>query len=175
MNNTLRRYILKSEKSPNQFIEGWAIIVIDTSNGFFSAVSDFGNYSYLWSNPGCEFRKFLMDCNADYFHGKIMMGRPDRKVFDDEATLRAVKDYLSSDLNIHTDLKPRELRLLERYSFEDEEEFKEWMEETTIDHPWELIQMRPEPQSWQFCTLILPRFQAMLKKELKEEGNEGNE
>lgn len=63
-NATLRRYALPSVKG-----EGWAIIVIG-SDGYFSTVSDWGNYAYLWTHPGCEFRHFLAGLDADYFWGR---------------------------------------------------------------------------------------------------------
>ena len=75
----LHRYALPSVKG-----EGWAIVVLG-SDGYFSAVSDWGNYAYIWTHPGCEFRRFLVGCDAHYFWTKIMHGRKAR-VFDEERT-----------------------------------------------------------------------------------------
>lgn len=45
--------------------EGEAFIFL-TSNGCFSAVSDFGNYSYVWRNPGVDdFRKYWIKDKFD--------------------------------------------------------------------------------------------------------------
>src|SRR4051812_42726931 len=84
---TLRRYSLPSEKG-----EGWAIVVLG-SDGFFSAVSDWGNYAYIWTNPGCEFRKFLTQVDASYFWSKITSGRTTR-VFDPEETEKNIDKAL---------------------------------------------------------------------------------
>ena len=47
----LKRYSLPSIKG-----EGYAEIVLDTSDGYFSTISDFGNYCYHWHNHGYQVR-----------------------------------------------------------------------------------------------------------------------
>jgi hypothetical protein len=55
---------------------GWARIWI-TDDATFTCVSDWGNYSYWWGGPGCEFRLFLARCDDSYLTGCFLGG--DRK------------------------------------------------------------------------------------------------
>lgn len=84
---TLRRYVLKSNPQ-----SGWAIIVIG-SDGYFSAVSDHGNFSYIWGAPGMEFRRFLTQCDPCYFRSKITHCR-ESEVWDDEAVEKNIRKRL---------------------------------------------------------------------------------
>lgn len=68
--------MLKYYKLPSIKGEGWAHISLNTETGFFATVSDWGNYAYIWTAPGGEFRAFLMGLQPDYLYGKLMMGRP---------------------------------------------------------------------------------------------------
>ena len=87
--------MLKSYYIPNdRSAEGYAYIVIDTDAGFFSTVSDWGNYAYRWSHPGCEFRKFLVGLEPDYLLRKLMSGRPDMQEYDDKRTMRSIFERL---------------------------------------------------------------------------------
>ena len=44
---SFRRYNIPSING-----EGWAVVVLDLKDGYFSTVSDWGNYSYMWPNIG---------------------------------------------------------------------------------------------------------------------------
>lgn len=51
--------------------EGWAKIIL-REDGFFAAVSDYGNYAYLWTHHGeDDFRKFFLKVNSDYIMSKL--------------------------------------------------------------------------------------------------------
>jgi hypothetical protein len=64
------------------------IIVCD--DGFFAAVSDYGNYAYRWTHHGCDdFRKFFLKCNPEYLQGKLA-----EKELSVEKSFRQVKDEL---------------------------------------------------------------------------------
>jgi len=69
-------------------MEGWGKFVIDSS-GYFSAVSDYGNYAFQWSafGEGVDFRDFLCSLNSDYLMGKL--GR--RDWFDSTKTHGKIK------------------------------------------------------------------------------------
>lgn len=175
----LKRYELRSTRETH---EGWAIFVLDTDRGFFSVVSDFGNYAYLWSSTGCEFRKFLIECDADYLHGKLMMGRPDREVFDGHETKKCILETLEEHNKGYLDDETgeggwehyaSEMNLLEEWApsdrFDDERAFEEWVGATRLSDAYECARHIPKPQSWQFCTKVMPRFKAMLKAELEAE------
>lgn len=54
---------------------GWLGQVVLTSDGMFSAVTDYGNMSFAWRHyGGGDFRKFLIGLSVDYFGGKIYQG-----------------------------------------------------------------------------------------------------
>lgn len=56
---------------PSRQGEGWAEIIL-REDGFFAAVSDYGNYSNLWSSHGCDdFRKFFFRVDVDYIVRKL--------------------------------------------------------------------------------------------------------
>src|ERR1700729_2369572 len=89
----LRKYTLHSVDN-----EGWAVVVIDTKDGYFSTVSDYGNYSFQWNaiGEGNEFRKFLIGLQPDYLHGKLMQGRPDAKIWDEDGTEANIRDGIET-------------------------------------------------------------------------------
>lgn len=86
---TLWRYSVPSKNG-----EGWAIFVLG-SDGFFSVVSDFGNYAFLWTDPGVkDFREFFLniDRKKGYFIRKLSNGQLD---YDNEKTQAFVTQALS--------------------------------------------------------------------------------
>lgn len=175
----LRRYDLKALNS----LGPWAIIVIDTDIGYFSAVSDHGNYAFRWSHPGGEFRAFLAQIDAPYAYSKLTR---QRTVYDDVETLKAVKEVLDkrrSDLHERFSLEEQKKELAKGLSEIDEEverledhddlieelNFYDWCQATSLVEPWEYQRTTSEPQCWAFCTKLLPRFQQMLRDELAQE------
>jgi hypothetical protein len=165
----LKRYTLPSIKH-----EGWAYIVIDTEIGFFSAVSDWGNYAFLWSNPGCEFREFLTQLNPDYLHSKLMFGRPDKNEYDDKATkahvIEVIKELIAEETNEDKiKLYQDELSFVYDYDFYGSFNFDNWVTRTCLEEAWVLKRTTPNYECWGFCTKVMPRFQKMLKEELTSE------
>jgi hypothetical protein len=157
--------------------EGWAVIVLDIPGLFFAAVSDYGNYAFQWTNigDGNEFRKFLVGLEPDYLHGKLMHGRGDAKVFDGEATFKAVKKHLMEVTKREdpTLYKREKSRLQEVGEFSSQSDFDHWMSDTDLDVPWEFAVRIPEPQCMQFCTKTFARFKEMLTEELRVESGYG--
>ena len=83
----LWRYALPSIRG-----SGWAIFVLG-SDGYFSAISDFGNYAYFWRAPGTEdFREFFLrvEWESDYFIQKLSPG-PE---YDGEETMKEIERAL---------------------------------------------------------------------------------
>ena len=156
----LKRYHVGKDEP----LGGWAIIVLDTEIGFFATVSDYGNYSYVWSSPGGEFRKFLCGVHTDYLYGKLTHVQD---VYDDEATKTAILARIEeSKRSLDYEL---EQRIFTEHDFDGEEGFNDWACNTSIDRAWELQARRPEPQCWHFCEKTFPRFQKMLEEELVAE------
>jgi len=166
----IRRYSLKNEGH-----SGWAIILIDTDIGFFSTVSDYGNYAYLWSAPGTEFRRFLLEVEPDYLLSKLLHGRADRlKIFDGDATKKEILKYIEENEQLGAREKnrqkyEREKELLEERSFDHQSDFEAWQSETLLDEPWEFGCWVPDPQCTAFCEKVMPRFQKLLQEELEKE------
>lgn len=116
-------YKLGSEKG-----EGWGKFVIDES-GYFSVVSDYGNYAFQWSamGEGVDVRDFLSGLDSDYLMGKL--GR--RNWFDSVATHKKIKRLIiemRKDNNA-TKEKAREAwrDIPEQYEFENT--YREYLEE----------------------------------------------
>ena len=170
----LKKYYIPSDRKSH---EGYAYIVIDTDTGFFATVSDYGNYAYLWTHPGCEFRKFLIGLEPDYLHGKLMHGRPDHQVFNGEATKAAIIEGIeqwnnsSKEDNDGTDQPDYkdELALIKDADFDSIRGFDDWCNLTTLDDTWEYQKMTPEPQCRAFCEKVMPRFKKLLEEELAQE------
>jgi hypothetical protein len=146
----IRRYDLPSTGVG----EGWAYIVLDTDIGFFAAVSDFGNYAYAWSQPGCEFRKFLIGCDTSYLSGKLLHGRGDRQVYDQEGTLKAIEEV---GLTTHG------------RSLDTEHEFYDWARESKDDGAFRLYVTKTNPECIAFCERVMPRFKELIRAELAAE------
>jgi len=66
---TAKSYTLRT---PNG---GWLGQVVLTSDGMFSAVTDYGNFGYTWRSYGPEnFRQFIIGLNIGYFATKMAGG-----------------------------------------------------------------------------------------------------
>jgi len=66
---TAKSYSLRTENG------SWLGQVVLTSDGMFSAVTDYGNMSFAWRHYGeGDFRKFLISLNVDYFGSKMYQG-----------------------------------------------------------------------------------------------------
>lgn len=57
----------------------WLGQVLLSSDGMFSAVTDWGNFAFVWRSFGSDgdFRKFLISLNAPYFGGKMYLSNAD--------------------------------------------------------------------------------------------------
>lgn len=52
----------------------WLGNVILSSNGIFSAVTDYGNFTYQWTSYGNDFKSFLKRLDPNYFATKMSCG-----------------------------------------------------------------------------------------------------
>jgi hypothetical protein len=159
----LRRYDLPSVNH-----EGWAVVVIDT-NGYFSTVSDYGNYAYWWGSMGVDdLREFLVRCNADYVRCKLDPSR----VLDGRRTEAGLRGIV---------LRARRRRKIDAYdareaweraSVDDAVAVHDWFSNypgTLPDDYYEAYHEMPNPQVVAFTERVLPRLQAALRVELAEE------
>lgn len=63
-----RSYTLRTETGQ------WLGQVVLTSDGFFSAVTDYGNLGFAWRHAGVDFREFILKLDIHYFAGKMQDG-----------------------------------------------------------------------------------------------------
>ncbi len=164
----LRRY-----KLPSLNHEGWAVVVIG-SDGYFSTASDWGNYAFIWGAPGMEFRKFLTQLDASYFHSKITHMR-EARVFDERATEKAIGKRLWEMMGAGDIDKPQHddaLEKLEGVLDDGPHGIPAWAASLDFDFEYyDVVSMMPEPQSWGYATKVLPRLQALLREELAAEAD----
>lgn len=52
----------------------WLAQIVLTSDGMFASVTDYGNLSFAWRNPGEDFRRFMATINVEYFGTKLFSG-----------------------------------------------------------------------------------------------------
>jgi hypothetical protein len=157
---TFWKYIVPSVDG----LEGWGIFVLD-STGYFSAVTDYGNYAFLWTHHGFEdFREFLMGLDKDYLCSKL-----GKRSYDGDLTLDNIKDQilqLRRDGTFTKEKAREEWDLLEYNNLENEVEFSNWLGETSIDEAWELARSSYGPDMEAFVTRLYPRFVKELKYDL---------
>ena len=169
---TVRRYYLPSENG-----EGWAEVVI-TGGGFFSAVSDYGNYAFAWRGFGDrDFRSFLLGAQRDhdYFTKKLQHGGDGPgDVYDGSATLARIKELIlryRRDGTFDRERARKEWDLLASHDVEwSQGEFGEWYRETEISDAYDLAQHRRNPRALAFVREVLARrlgpiFRAELEAE----------
>ncbi len=145
--------------------QGWAVVIID-STGFFSTVSDWGNYAYWWSGHGREdFREFLLTADADYVQRKL---KPQEE-YKPEATLKAIRTHILR-LRRSEELEREEARdewnLLDRQHLYTEICFSEWMHDTGLPGPWEFAVSGPSGDILAFCANVMPRLKEAIRAEL---------
>ncbi len=160
---------------PNLPGQGWArIIVSDT--GYFSTVSDYGNYGFFWSHHGYQdFRQFLVNAHKswDYFAGKFSMDTGKR--YDKEKTYRSVKDHILQCRK--GGLMTKEEAHFEWWLLHEDcskveglMEFGDWIRRTRISDAWEHQRESYSTNLEAFCKRTLKRLSDILEVDLKREG-----
>jgi hypothetical protein len=168
---TVRRYYLPTIDG----LEGWAEVII-TDGGYFSTVSDYGNYAFAWRSFGECFRTFLLGAekDADYFTKKLQPGGDGPgDVYDGEATERHIRKLILEyrrERHWSRERAREEWDLLERFNLEWEGDFGEWYRETQISDAYEMAMHRRNPQTKAFVERLLakrlcPIFRAELEAE----------
>lgn len=168
MPTKLFRYYLPNE-SP---LEGWAYIVL-SNDGYFSAVSDYGNYAFYWTHHGeKDFRIFLVRAHRswDYFASKL-----GDKRYDGNATYDRIKSFILEQrrsLNWDAEKAREEFDLIENevdkcYGPGD---FTRWHDQTKIDEPWEFYTERYPANLLAFTQKTLKRLSDILEQDLRREG-----
>jgi hypothetical protein len=172
----LKKYLISPTRETH---EGWALVVIDTDVGFFAVVSDFGNYAYLWTSPGKEFRAFLAGLDADYLCKKLLHGRGDAREFDGDGTKKALFEALEAyeaasweNTGVGWGSYAEEREKLAARTMTSELEYMAWQSETLIPEADEYARYRVNADAAAFCTRVWPRFKEMLERELAQEASD---
>ncbi len=162
-------YYLSSDKHGS-----WGKFIIDGS-GYFSCVTDFGNYAFQWTaiGPG-DFRSFLVSLNADYVMGKLNWGRG--LVFDDDKTRNLARTKLLEkrrERMVNSDEAREIWDSMEGCTTEREFEdvfrkAKDIHDYDLFDDWWEMFGQNYPAELLGFGEKVWPRFVALLKEELAE-------
>ena len=153
----------------------WAHIFMDEATGTFSAVSSFGNFSYIWSAIGNDtLAEFLSSLDAGYFFGKTHHGCGVRYSFDE--TIKNLKHRI-----IEGRREGRLCKDMARDAWDDIEKLMQdtasneteyWLRINTMDGIWHLFDSDSEmlmpsqivdPQCEGFWETIWPAFLTEIK------------
>lgn len=165
MSPQLWRYSIPSEQG-----EGWAVFVLG-SDGYFSSVSDYGNYAFLWCAHECrDFREFLLhtDRDWDYFVRKLSPGN----VYDGEATERGIRETilrLRRDRSLSMEEARTEWDLASNIDLDSEIGFHQWYIETALSDAWEYGQYRAPEHVVQFVRKCMVRLIPLLRADLERD------
>lgn len=146
---------------PNIKLEGWAIVIM-SSDGYFSAVSDFGNYCYKWSSFEGDFRKFLLDVESDYLLSKISR----RSVFDEEKAQKNIRRAILEMRRTGGLTREEAREEWDRASIDSQLDFYDFVRETKLYDMHEYGEMVYPGEAEGFCRSIWPRLCAIWKTEL---------
>lgn len=154
---TLRRYSVRSEKGD------WLADIVIGSDGWFGAVSDYGDYAYAWRGfAPSDFRTFLAGLNAGYLLSKLSS----ENTYDGEATEARVRAAVGE---CEGEQAETERELLEGSSFYTSLDFFLWFQETTIDDASGLAVYTYPSDAKLFVERVWPRFVEMLRAEMAAE------
>lgn len=147
---------------------GYAMIVIG-ENGYFSAVSDYGNYAYYWSHPGVkDFREFFR--GEDQWHYMLTKLCPKPWPYDGEETVKRIRERILASRRERAWDAVRARTEWERVEDCAVEEsqigFHEWHQSTTMEDSYECIEFSPPGQAVHFCKVTLARLANAIQAEL---------
>lgn len=156
-------------------VGGWGIFILD-STGYFSCVTDYGNYAFNWTHHGeDDFREFFAkDRDYDYLVNKLYrMGSEGELEFQPEDTVRNIKQsIIESRYHDHMDkeVAREEWDLLNeidwtmgeiaQWDWYNKTDFCDASELFIYDYPARVRGLRDK---------LLPRFSKLIREELKKE------
>jgi hypothetical protein len=159
----LRRYSLRTERGR------WLAEVVISDDGYFSTVSDYGNYVYFWGSAGVCFRSFLAQLDASYLLGKLSP----KMEYDAPGTLKEIKSHILSERKfgwMDREKARKEWDLLaEHNDLRDPEDFSSWVRDTEFSDAWEMGCERHAPQASAFAERVWPIFAVALRAEVNAE------
>jgi hypothetical protein len=159
--------------------DGWCIAFIDEI-GCLSVLSDYGNYGHRWPDEcspknhtkpmyGGDFRRFLVQCEAEYVLRKIAP----RDEYDGHETYKAVKEAILRGRREGCWSRKRarvEWDMLEDYERLDcRENFARWYDHTAIDDAYEFAVYAAPLQAKAFMQRVWPRLVSAMRADLELE------
>lgn len=148
--------------------EGWALVIL-RADGFFAAVSDYGNFAFRWSATGCkDFREFFLNVQPDYICSKLGSQELDR-----DASFENVRKLIIEQRRAN-DLERDEARAM--YDavriYESDGVWEAMLYSSVLRHldPWECFVMRYQPQLVAFAEkIVCGRLRQAIRFELSQE------
>ncbi|UAW08084.1 hypothetical protein Mx4_p85 [Myxococcus phage Mx4] len=140
------------------------------SDGYFSTVSDYGNYAYRWGSPGMEFRAFVANLEEDASYVCSKLGRS--TWWDGAATVKGIREHILESRRCGGWTKERaatEWQALDGSEEMDVHEFHDWLGQTQIDAAYEFATYDYEPQLRAFCREVMPVLATAIREQLKAE------
>ncbi len=151
--------------------EGRAHIML-REDGFFAAVSDYGNYAYLWTHHGHkDFREFFLRTDWHYVAKKL---GPEEKL-DPAASFARIKRYVCEMRHEHEYTKEQARARWEQIErFSGDEAWEAFLYSGTthelFDEPWQFGVMRMSAQVEAFARqIVCNRLQKAIEAELQSE------
>lgn len=162
------RYYIPAEDG----IEGWGVFLLD-STGMFAAVTDYGNYAYMWPirHTGCkDFREFFKHRDAYYVLGKCAPSGG--REYQGEETEQFIKEQIL-EMRRNQSLTEEEARyewdLVDEYDLDYREGFGAWYEQTELDDAHEYAVYGYKAHEKVFAEKLFPKFCDAVLKDLAKE------
>ncbi len=155
-------------------LSGWAEIVLG-SNGFFAAVSDYGNYSYAWRDTGrADFRAFVaaLEREPDYIAGKLGPCSGHQFPIDYERTIKCIREHIVSSRRdgLSKERARREWEAVRSFATEPNDYgLNRWFDATGFDDRGEFVCRSPPAGLRAFCERTIPRLAAAIRAEMEAE------
>ncbi len=167
---TMRRYTVREPPREERGTGAWIGTFVISDDGYFSTVSDYGNYAYYWSHAGSCFRSFLARLDSCYLLSKLCGSRQE---YDGNATAKEVKRAIIDarrDGRMGRDEARDEWELIGEHSrLESREDFAFWWRDTKMPDPYEHAVYEYPSQARMFAERAWPAFAAALRAELAAE------
>ncbi|GAB6989594.1 hypothetical protein [Paenibacillus pini] len=153
-------------------VEGWGVFLLD-STGMFAAVTDYGNFAYMWpiKHTGCDdFREFFKHRDAYYVLGKCAPsnGQEYQGERTEEELRKTILRMRREDTFTEEDAR-KEWDLLNEVDLEYREGFHEWYQGTEFIDAHEHMVFDYTVSERAFADILFPKFCEAVANELKSE------
>lgn len=147
---------------------GWFIAFVDQA-GCLAVLSDYGDFSHRWYSPGADMRRTLLGFGAHYVEDKL--GYNVESKLDGKATVECIKDHIVQQRrcgSMDKETAHLEWARIEDTSFENDIDFYDWMNETSIEEAYEFYR-GCKPKLEAFMRQVWPRLRECLSADVAAE------